>query len=319
MSALVLALSPTADATAMALFRGDEPIRSHVAPHPDLARGRWVDQRGVRARAVRAFLEAAGIVRGGLAAIAVRGGVLRPVEGGTYRVTHELLRDADRIGAGLPASVGATLANTIAAEWCCQAFVVDPESVDEREAIARLAQPWSGAPPRVPALAMRAVARRHARAVRRAVDELRLVSIHLAPDVALGAHRGGKLVDVVLPWERRHACGHVCGADPSPLAGLPDVLTRAEAGDGGALLALQAAAYRIAKSVGELATALEGEVDAVLVAGALAAAGPLVTELCRRVEWIAPVFLYRHDDELLALAEGAMRALTGEEPAKKYA
>jgi butyrate kinase len=324
MSALVLAFSPVANATAMALFRGNEPFRAQVVPHPELVRGRRVDQRGVRARALRTFLDGAGIVRGGLAAVAVRGGVLRPIEGGTYRVTKELLRDADRIGAGLPANLGATLANTIAAEWSCQAFVVDPESVDERETLARLAQPCCGEPPLAPALAMRAVARRHARALRRPVEELRLVAVHLGAEVALCAHRGGRLVDVVLPLERRHACGHVCGAAPSSGAGpsavldLVAALARAERGDSSSLLVLQAAAYRIAKAVGELATVLEGDVDAVLVTGAVAAAGPVVAELCRRVEWIAPVFLYRGDDELLALAEGAMRALTGEEPAKRY-
>jgi butyrate kinase len=167
------------------------------------------------------------------------------------------------------------------------------------------------------------VARRHARATRHPIQELRLVSIHLAPDVALGAHRGGRLVDVLFPWERCHACGHACAAPPAAGAGPADdlaaALARAERGDSGSLRALQAAAYRIARAVGELATALEGDVDGVLVAGALASAAPIVGELCRRVEWIAPVYLYREDDELLALAEGAMRALSGEEPAKRYA
>jgi butyrate kinase len=202
--------------------------------------------------------------------------------------------------------------------------------VDERETIARLAQPCCGEAPRVPALALRAVARRHARAVKRAVEELRLVVAHLGSDVAMCAHRGGRMVDVVLPWERRHACGHVCGgsvearsagafAPPAACTDLSAALARAERGDSGAIVALQAAAYRIAKAVGELAAVLEGEVDAILVAGALASAGPLVAELCRRVEWIAPVYLYRDPDELLALAEGAMRVLAGEEPAKRYA
>lgn len=318
MSALVLAVSPVANATAMALFRGHEPVRALVVPHADLERSRRPDQRGVRARAIRAFLDSAGVVHGGLAAVAVRGGVLRPVEGGTYAVTEALLRDAHGSSATLPGNLGAALAHAIAAEWSCQAFVVDPESVDEREEIARLAQPGCVDAPRSPALAMRAVARRHARTVNRKVEELRLVAAHLGPEVALCAHRGGRMIDVVLPWHRGHSCGHVCPATAEGLPDLASALARAERGDSRSILTLQAAAYRIAKAVGQLATVLEGEVDAVLVTGALASAGPVVGEICRRVEWIAPVFLYREDDELLALAEGAMRVLTGEEPAKRY-
>jgi butyrate kinase len=38
----------------------------------------------------------------------------------------------------------------------------------------------------------------------------------------------------------------------------------------------------------------------------------------RRVAWIAPVRVYPGEDELRALAEGALRVLRGEEPARRY-
>lgn len=329
MSALVLAVSTTAHSTSMALFRGHERVREQHVELAELERRRG-DQRGLRARSLRAFLDDAGIVRGGLAAVAVRGGMLRPVEGGTYHVTEALLRDADRPGACAAVNLGASLAQSIAAEWSCQAFVVDPESVDEREQIARLSQPGCPVAPRAPALSLRAIARRHARAVGRPVEELRLVAAHLGEDAAVCAHRRGRMIDVVLPWGQ-HACGPACAAAPAddvaptgpsaappPAPDLGAALARAERGDSRAIVSLQAAAYAIAMAVGQLATVLEGDVDAVLVSGQLASVGPIVAELCRRVEWIAPVFLYRESDDLLALAEGAMRALTGEEPAKRY-
>jgi butyrate kinase len=311
-------------------------VRSHSEPHPELElRSRRVDQRGLRAKAVRAFLASAGVQRGGLAAVVGHGGVLRPVEGGTYEVSPALLRDAERAVAEHPANVGAGVVHAIAAEWGCQAFVVDPDSVDERETIARLAQPCDLAALHAPALAMRAAARRHARAVNRSVEGLRLIIAHLGAGVTICAQRAGRMVDVVDLWERPQACGHVCGALPetaladlgdregrSGPRGAPDLaeaLVRAERGDGRAAIVLQTAAYRLAKAVGELATVLEGEVDAVLLTGGLAGAGPIVADVCRRVEWIAPVFLYRDQGELLALAEGALRVLTGEEPAKRYA
>jgi len=341
-SALVLALSPGPEATEMALFRGLEPVRKHAAAHGAELRARRVDQRGLRARAIRSFLEEAGVARGGLAAVVGRGGLLRPLEGGTYAICEHLLRDAERTSATGPvdpANLGASLAHAIAAEWGCPAFVVDPDSVDERETLARVAQPCAIQPPRAHALAMRAAARRHARAVRRPIESMRLAVVHLGSSASICAHRAGRMVEVIALWGETPLCPRGCGTMPStaladlddhtatplPLAQpltaatLSDALARAERGDSRASLTLQAGAYRIARAVGEIAAVLEGEVDAVLLTGPLAGAGPIVAEVCRRVEWIAPVFLYREEDDLRALAEGALRVLLGEEQAKRYA
>jgi butyrate kinase len=332
MTALVLALNPAADATAMALFRGDEAVRVHAAPHGEELAGRRTAPRGLRFRAVREFLAQAGIARGALAAVVVRGGRLRPLEGGTYHVCDELLRDAERAGEQDPTNAGPPLASLVAAEWGCPAYVVDPESVDERDTLARVANGACASIPRVPALAMRSAAHRHARSVNRPIESLRLVVAHLGQRPSLCAQRGGRMIDVLDPWGRPSDCRNRCGAVPEtaladlsppngepPRMELPEALARAERGDSRAALVLQAAAYRIARGVGELATVLEGDVDAVLLTGDLAASGPIVSEVCRRVEWIAPVFLYRGEDELVAIAASALRVLSGEEPAKRYA
>jgi butyrate kinase len=103
--------------------------------------------------------------------------------------------------------------------------------------------------------------------------------------------------------------------------GTSDVREAAERAerDGKAMMVLDAMAYQIAKAVGQLAAALGGEVDAVLLTGRAAHATALVNGVCRRVEWIAPVFVYPGEDELSALAQAAWRVLTGEEAAKRYA
>ena len=41
-------------------------------------------------------------------------------------------------------------------------------------------------------------------------------------------------------------------------------------------------------------------------------------EITKRVSFIAPVTIYGGEDELLALAQGALRVLNGEEAAKEY-
>ena len=98
-----------------------------------------------------------------------------------------------------------------------------------------------------------------------------------------------------------------------------EVIRRVGDGDGEAVLVFEAMAYQIAKEIGAMATALRGETDAILLTGGMAHEKKLTAELEKRVGWIAPVRLYPGEDELQALAEGALRVLRGEEEAIEYA
>ena len=100
-----------------------------------------------------------------------------------------------------------------------------------------------------------------------------------------------------------------------------EALARAAGGDARAALLVEAMCYQTAKAIGGLAAALAGEVDAVLLTGGLAHLPEVVEAIRRRVEWIAPVDVQPGEDELRALAEGALRARAGgaaAEPAKAY-
>jgi butyrate kinase len=339
-------------ATGVGLFRGSDAVAEHVERHPDaLGAQRPQEQLQARTRMVRAFLDHAGVARESLAAVVGRGGLLRPVESGTYVVDDLMLRDVERAERGeVAANLGAPLAKAIADDHRCPAYVVDPISVDELDPVARFSGLASVArQSHCHALAMRAVARRHAHAVQRPIEQLRLVVAHLATTVSLGAMREGRLVDVVNPGDEGPFAGESCGGlmvqvvigmcfAPGATAdgvrrrlfhqgglasylGTSDVREAAERAerDGKAMMVLDAMAYQIAKAVGQLAAALGGEVDAVLLTGRAAHATALVNGVCRRVEWIAPVFVYPGEDELSALAQAAWRVLTGEEAAKRYA
>jgi butyrate kinase len=98
-----------------------------------------------------------------------------------------------------------------------------------------------------------------------------------------------------------------------------EALRRADAGEVRAALVVDAMCYQIAKAAGALAAALEGKVDAVLLTGGMAHLAPIVDAIRRRVAWIAPVHVLPGEDELRALAEGALRVVRGEEPARSYA
>ena len=44
----------------------------------------------------------------------------------------------------------------------------------------------------------------------------------------------------------------------------------------------------------------------------------LEVAISKMVDWIAPITVYPGEDELLALAQGALRVLKGEEKAQEY-
>ncbi len=354
MTDLVLAVNPGAGSTKLGLYRGGAPVSVHAERHAeaDLARfARVADQLAWRVASVRDFLARQGVGHGDLAAVVGRGGLLKPLESGTYAVDAAMLCDAARAERGEHASnLGAPIAKLVADEHGCPALIVDPVSVDELEPVARLSG-LAGVPRRSlsHALNMRAVARRHAVACGRRLDDLRLIVAHLGTGASLCAQRGGRMVDVVNPQDEGPFSGDRCGAVPltavidlcfAPSADarairrrlfgdgglysylgtrdLSEAVARAQGGDAEAALVVDAMAYQVAKSVGELATVLEGRVDAILLTGGAVHSAPLVDRIRPRIAWIAPVALYPGEDELLALVEGARRVLSGEDRAKRY-
>jgi butyrate kinase len=350
---LVLAVNPGAASTKLALTRGEAVVREERLDHGEPARptGRVWDELPARAAAVRAFLAREGIGPGALSAVVGRGGLLGPLASGTYDVDDAMLADLERAERGEHASnLGAPIARAIAREHRCPAFVVDPVCVDELEPVARLTG-LAGVERRslTHALNLRATARRFAREAGLPLDGLRLIGCHLGTGVSLAAFREGRMVDVVNPQDEGPFAGDRAGGVPvtavvsmcfAPGAeeravrrrlfgdgGLfshlgtrdaREAVARAEAGDGRARLVLDAMAYQIAKGAGGLAAALEGKVDAVLLTGGMAHLEAVLDAVRRRVAWIAPVRVYPGEDELRALAEGALRVLRGEEPARRY-
>ena len=97
-----------------------------------------------------------------------------------------------------------------------------------------------------------------------------------------------------------------------------EVERRITAGDQYAELVYHAMAVQVAKSIGQLATDLKGEVDAVVLTGGLAYSRLFTEWIRERTEFIAPVLLYPGEFEMEALAHGAWRVLNGEESAKDY-
>jgi len=294
-----------------------------------------------------------GIAPSSLSAVVGRGGILRPIPGGTYQVNQRMLND---LRAGLngehAANLGAALAHEITTSvGAIPAFIVDPVVVDEMEPVAHISG-MPGMPRRslFHALNQKAVARRAARDLRKPYTDVNLVVVHLGGGVTVGAHRKGRVIDVNNGLDGEgpmspERSGTLPGISLVHLSyswryTLPEIAKKL-VGQGGLVAHLgtndarevekmmgegnahaemiyRAMAYQVAKEVGRAAVALKGEVDRVVLTGGLAYSKQLTGWIAERVDWIAQVSVYPGEDEMQALAEGALRVLRGEEQAREY-
>ena len=278
--------------------------------------------------------------------------MLKPIPGGTYAVTEELLEDLKKGVQGQHASnLGGILAKEIGDSIGVPSYIVDPVVVDELMPIAR----YSGVPelPRVSifhALNQKAVAKRYAKEIGKPYESLRLIVVHMGGGVSVGAHENGKVVDVFnaldgdgafsperaggVPsgalikmcfsgkYSEKEVYGKIVGKGGfNAYLGTNDmreVTKMANEGDAKAAEFKEAFLLQVSKDIGSMACVLKGQVDRIIVTGGIAYGADVVAALKERAEWIAPFTVYPGEDELLALAQGAIRVLTGEEEAKNY-
>jgi len=355
----VLVLNPGTTSTKLGIYTraGEEMARNihHGDEEIERFRGRtMLDRLEYRAGRIEAALKEAGYGESGRgaepwAAVAGRGGLLPPMECGTYLVDDTMVEELRRARRGEHASnLGAVLALRFAAAAGVEAYIVDPVTADEWQECARR----SGSPLVKRsfvghALNTKAVARRHARGLGRRYEEMRLIVVHMGSGITVTAHRRGRMIDSnsieegpfgpdrtgSLPvreliklcfsasMTEKELDRHVFG-DGGLFAylgtrDLMEVERRIDAGDAQAAAVFEAMVYQIGKETGAMAAVLEGKVDAVLVTGGMAHSERLVARLRGSVEWIAPVAVYPGEDELRALAEGVFRVLDGEGEAKR--
>lgn len=284
-------------------------------------------------------------------AVVAIGGLLRPLQGGVYRINQKMLDDAHANFQGEHASnLGCALAFEIAKQYNVPAFIVDPVSVDEFEPLAH----YSGHAcikrrSLSHALNIHAAARRAAEQLNIPLSQSSFVIGHLGGGISIAPVRNGKIIDV-------NDASSDGPFSPERTGGLPlqpfisllfseqftemevrqlvmgkgglvsylgtnsvvEAEQRARTGDTTAREALQAMAYQIAKEIGAMATVLNGNLNAIILTGGIATSELITSWIQARVKFIAPVILIPGEDEMRALVLGALRVLRGEEQVKEY-
>jgi butyrate kinase len=287
-------------------------------------------------------------------AVIGRGGLVKPIAGGTYEINQTMLDDTHS-GIAMhnhACNLGCLIAYDIARDIPdCRSFIADPGVVDELNDYARI----SGSPlmNRIciwHALNQRAIAKRFAREIGRRYDDMNLIICHLGGGISIAAHDHGRAVDANNaldgegPFSPERA-GSLPAADLIRLcfsgkyteaqllkrvagqAGLTAHLgsndmraieKRISEGDQHAKVIVDAMIYHVAKNNVAEGAVLCGDINAILLTGGLARSEYIITNLRRRIDFLAPVYCYPGEDEMEALAMNALEVLRGRQEAKVY-
>ena len=352
----ILAINPGSTSTKIAVYEDEKPILLRTIRHSAEELKKFEDV--IFEFPFRKQLVMDELARNDIPlqfnAVIGRGGLVKPIAGGTYEINQTMLDDTHS-GIAMhnhACNLGCLIAYDIAKEIPgCRSFIADPGVVDELNDYARI----SGSPlmNRIciwHALNQRAIAKRFAREIGRHYNDMNLIICHLGGGISVAAHDHGRAVDANNaldgegPFSPERA-GSLPAADLIRLcfsgkyteaqllkrvagqAGLTAHLgsndmrvieKRIAEGDEHAKLIVDAMIYHVAKNIVAEGAVLCGNIDAILLTGGLARSEYIITNLRRRIDFLAPVYCYPGEDEMEALAMNALDVLRGRQEAKVY-
>lgn len=350
----MLAINPGSTSTKVSIFKGEVEVRSKKIIHPIDVVSKFaniMDQYEYRLKLIKDWLLDIEMDNKNLLAVVGRGGLLKPIPGGTYIVSTPMIEDLGKGLQGVHASnLGGILAKHIGDLAGINSYIVDPVGVDEFNEVARI----SGLKeiPKVSlihALNMKAIGHRRAKELGKKLDEVNFIIGHLGGGISIAPFEKGRAIDVnnaiqMGPMSPERS-GQLPVGDLVKLCysgdytldqmknmvqgngGLMSYLNTIDAeevvekinnGDKYAQLIFDAMAYQIGKEIGSCSTVLKGQVDNIILTGGLAYSKYLVEKIIDMVSFIGQVVVYPGEDEMSALNNGVLRVLLGEEEAKVY-
>jgi butyrate kinase len=353
---LILAINPGSTSTKFSLFEEEKLVFEKTLRHSSDELNKFekiTDQFHFRRNLIMNELSERNIDLERIAAVVGRGGLVKPIESGIYKVNQRMKDDLAGGFSGQHASnLGGLIADDIASSLCCaSAYIVDPVVVDELQSIARISgHPEIERKSIFHALNQKAVARIYATSIGRKYENLNLIVAHMGGGISVGAHKNGRVIDVNNalngdgPFSPERSGGlpsrqlvDLCFSGRFSYAELKEMITgkggmvaylgtnsfievckMAEGGDKKAILIRKAASYQIGKEIGAMAAVLNGKVDAIILTGGMAFQDTNINDIRSMVSFIANVVVYPGEDELKALAFNGLLALDGKIEIKDY-
>ena len=349
----IFVINPGCTSTKVAVYEDGHAVWTSDGLHPQEEIEKFMtvdDQYEYRKNFVVKLLRKAGIPLK-FDAVIGRGGLLKPLQGGVYAVNELMKHDLHHARQQHVCNLGALIADDIAHECGCPAFMADPVVVDEMMTRARYTGlPFMKRESIFHALNSKAASRRYAKTVGRRYEDMELIVAHLGGGICVSAHHKGKVIDVnnalngegpiapersgTLPADQLvRLCFSGKYTQPQimkmlagyggcyALLGMKDmkeIARRAEAGEEPFHEVLEAMLYTVAKQIGAMAVALWGKADAIILTGGIAYSKYCVEEIRKQVEFLAPVVVLPGEGEMESLAFNALGALNGELPIHEY-
>lgn len=351
----VLVINPGSTSTKIAIFNGKERLFEYtvnhsaeeLSPYPSIA-----SQYGFRREAILKALSDKQFDLAALVAVIGRGGLLRPIPGGAYRVNAAMKLDLSMAKYGEHASnLGALIADDIASSLGIPSFIVDPVVVDELSDLARISGHALFSRRSIfHALNQKAVARRFAREQGKSYEDMNIIVAHMGGGVSVGLHEKGRVVDVnqalngegpfspersgTLPagdlvklcfsgaYSEKEVLKMITGAGGLvSFLGTNDMRDAEKLhrqGDAKGRLYYEAFIYQVGKAIGALAAAACGKVDGIILTGGIAYGKEVVEGVRAMCGFIATVVAYPGEGEMEALADAGYGALDGSIPVREY-
>lgn len=350
----ILVINPGSTSTKIAVFAENILIVENTINHNTEALAgfmRIIEQWPLRKDAVVSFLAEAGIPIDSLSCVVARGGLLKPISGGTYLVNEDMCDELKTTTREHASNLAALIAKEIADSAGIQAFIVDPVIVDEMEPLAKIS--GLNGVERISifhALNQKACAHKAADHLGKKYEECNFIVAHMGGGITVGAHKQGKVVDVnnaldgegpftpertgSLPlasvidfcYNRGYSQQEV----QKMIVGKGGLISYFNTNDGRAIeqmirqgdekakLVYEAMSYQVAKEVGSCAAVLKGNVEAIILTGGLAYSKILIEWIKERVEFVAPVIVFPGEGEMEALASAGFKIMNGEENYMDY-
>jgi butyrate kinase len=351
----IFCINPGSTSTRIAIFEDKKAVLKIELKHENEDLEKYVTHAGqlaYRFEVIEKELEKNDIDLSRMSVIIGRGGALRPVAGGAYKITERMLYDCGNDAYSKhPSNFGCQLAKLYSEKYHVPAFIVDPPLMDEFEDVARI----SGMKGIERKSAFHALNEKEAAScaadqIGKEYEECNFITAHLGSGISITAHKKGACVDnnfglggdgpfspercgrlPALELAKRAEVLRMSGSEWGKTFGkksgftsylktnnMLKILADIEAGDGYTREIYFAFIHDVAKEIGAYATIVSGDLDGIVVTGALAKSEKIFNDIARKVSFLAPVFHFPGEYEMEAMANGGIRILKGEQIPKDY-